>query len=155
SRTTLTLGSLVIGLAMIVALGWSAQAARAAALDWLRDVVPGDELVTSIRPIGADEGVEEELAAIPGVHQGTPIASFDIAFRGLRLDAAAVVGQDFLDDGRLTTVSGDRAAALQALDAGGSAILPAAVASRLGLAVGDTMHVPIDAARQLALRVVA
>src|SRR5206468_9254629 len=30
SRTTLTLGSLVIGLAMIVALGWSAQAARAA-----------------------------------------------------------------------------------------------------------------------------
>ncbi|HTK45741.1 MAG TPA: ABC transporter permease, partial [Patescibacteria group bacterium] len=35
SRTTLTLGSLVIGLAMIVALGWSAQAARSAAFDWL------------------------------------------------------------------------------------------------------------------------
>jgi len=155
SRTTLTLGSLVIGLAMIVALGWSAQAARAAAFAWLQDVVPGDEVVTSIRPIGADEGIEEELAAVPGVHRVTPIASFDIAYRGLRLDAAAVVGQDLLDDGRLTTVSGDRAAALQALDAGGSAILPASVAGRLGLGVGDTMHVPIDAARQLDLRVAA
>ncbi len=155
SRTTLTLGSLVIGLAMIVALGWSAQAARAAAFAWLRDVVPGDEVVTSIRPIGPDEGIQEQLAAVPGVHAVTPIASFDIAYGGMRLDAAAVVGQDLLDDGRLTTVSGDRAAALEALDAGGSAILPASVAGRLGLAVGDTMHVPIDAARRLDLRVAA
>ena len=37
---TLTLGSLVIGLAMVVALGWSAQAARAAAFAWLDDVDP-------------------------------------------------------------------------------------------------------------------
>ena len=155
SRTTLTLGSLVIGLAMIVALGWTAQAARAAAFDWLQDVVPGDEVVTSIRPIGPDEEVEEELAAVPGVARVTPIASFDVAFRGLRFDAAAVVGSDLLDDGRLTAISGDRATALAALDDGGSAILPAATAARLGLAVGDSMHIPIDAARGLDLRVAA
>jgi putative ABC transport system permease protein len=154
SRTTLTLGALMIGLAMIVALGWSAQAARAAAFAWLEDVVPGDEIVTSIRPIGPDEGVEEELAAVPGVARVTPIASFDVAFRGLRLDAAAVVGEDFLDDGRLTVISGDRAA-LGSLDVGGSAILPAAVATRLGLGVGDRMQVPVDAVRQLDLRVAA
>jgi len=154
SRTTLTLGSLMIGLAMIVALGWSAQAARAAAFAWLEDVVPGDEVVTSIRPIGPDEGVEEELAAVPGVARVTPIGSFDIAFRGMRLDAAAVVGSDFFDDGRLTVISGDRAA-IEALDAGVSAILPATVATRLGLAVGDTMQIPVDATRQLDLRVAA
>jgi putative ABC transport system permease protein len=154
-RTTLTLGALVIGLAMIVALGWSAQAARAAAFAWLEDVVPGDEVVTSIRPIGPDEEVQEDLAAVPGVLRVTPIASFDIAFRGIRLDAAAVVGADFLADGRLTAIAGDRAAALEALDAGGSAILPAGLAERLGLAVGDTMHIPVDAARAIDLRVAA
>ncbi len=154
-RTTLTLGALVIGLAMIVALGWSAQAARAAAFAWLEDVVPGDEVVTSIRPIAPDEEVQQQLAAVPGVGRVTPIASFDMAFRGLRLDAAAVVGADFLADGRLTAVAGDRAAALRALDAGGSAILPAGLAERLGLAVGDTMHIPVDAVRAVDLRVAA
>ena len=155
SRTTLTLGSLVIGLAMIVALGWSAQAARAAAFAWLRDVVPGDEVVTSIRPIALDEGVQQELSSVPDVQRVSPIASFDIAFRGMRLDAAAVVGSDFIADGRLTALGGDRVAALNALDAGGAAILPAAVATRLGLAVGDTMHVPVDTVRAIDLRVAA
>ena len=155
SRTTLTLGSLVIGLAMVVALGWSAQAARASAFAWLEDVVPGDEIVTSIRPVRADEPVRDALAAVPGVATVTPIASFDLAFRGVRIDAAAVVGADFLADGRLTAVAGDRVAALRALDAGGAAILPEGLASSLGLRVGDTMRLPIDASRQLDLRVAA
>jgi putative ABC transport system permease protein len=155
NRTTLTLGSLVIGLAMIVALGWSAQAARASAFAWLHDVVPGDEIVTSIRPVGPDEPALETLAAVPGVSRVTPIASFDLAFRGVRIDAAAIVGGDFLADGRLTVVGGNRAAALAALDAGGSAILPAGLAESLGLGVGDTMRFPIDATRSLDLRVAA
>jgi putative ABC transport system permease protein len=155
SRTTLTLGSLVIGLAMIVALGWSAQAARASAFAWLDDVVPGDEIVTSIRPVAADEPVQAALAVVPGVARVTPIASFDLAFRGLRVDAAAVSGADFLADGRLTAVSGDRAAALRALDAGGAAILPRGLATSLNLAVGDQLHLPIDATRSHDLRVAA
>src|SRR3989304_1638128 len=51
SRTALTLGALVVGLAMIVALGWTAQAARNAATAWLTDVGPGDGGVTSIFPV--------------------------------------------------------------------------------------------------------
>jgi putative ABC transport system permease protein len=155
SRTTLTLGSLVIGLAMIVALGWSAQAARAAAFAWLEDVVPGDEVVTSIRPIGPDEEVQQTLAEVPGVERITPIASFDVAFRGVRVDAAAIVGADFLADGRLTSVAGDRTAALEALDRGGAAILPVGLARQLELGVGDVMRVPVDATAHLDLRVAA
>ena len=155
SRTTLTLGSLVIGLAMIVALGWSAQAARASAFAWLQDVVPGDELVSSIRPIGADEGVQDALAAVPGVARVTPIASFDLAYKGLRVDAAAIVGADFLADGRLTVIRGDRVTALTALDAGGAAILPLGLAETLGLRVGDKMNVPIDSEHMLVLTVAA
>lgn len=153
SRTALTLGSLVIGLAMVVALGWSAQAARASAFAWLADVIPGDELVSSIRPVAEDEPVLETLAAVPGVARVTRIASFDLAFRGMRVDAAAVVGADFLADGRLTFIDGDRTAALTALDAGGAAILPAPLAGRLGLHVGDTMRIPVDSTHQLELTV--
>jgi putative ABC transport system permease protein len=140
---------------MVVALGWSAQAARASAFAWLEDVVPGDEVVTSIRPVAPDEPIQGALAGVPGVTRVTPIASFDLAFRGLRVDAAAVVGADFLADGRLTAVTGDLAAALRALDQGGAAILPEALARSLELSVGDTMHIPVDAARSVDLAVAA
>ena len=153
TRAALTLGALVVGLAMVVALGWSAQAARASAFAWLTDVVPGDEVVSSIRPVGADEGVKEALSEVPGVATVTPIASFPLAFRGIRLDAAAVVGADVLADGRLTPREGDRAAALRALDAGGSTILPESVAREFNLHVGDTMSLTLAGGGQLDLRV--
>ncbi|MES2210812.1 MAG: FtsX-like permease family protein [Chloroflexota bacterium] len=153
SRTALTLGALVIGLAMVVALGWSAQAARERATAWLADVVPGDEVVTSIRPIPAAEGVQEALAAVSGVRSVSPIATFDLAFKGVRIDAAAIVGSDFLADGRLTFIEGDRSTALQALDAGGTAIIPSAVAERLGLRTGDTIALALGTGSTLGLRV--
>ncbi len=155
SRTALTLGSLTIGLAMIVALGGVGEHARAAAAGWIAGVVPGDLVVTSVRPIAADEGVAEDLtAAVPGVGRISPIATFDVALHGTRTDAAAVVGADMAADGRLTFVAGDRAAALIALDAGGSTILPLALADRLKLSIGDTLTVPTAAGSTLDLTVV-
>jgi putative ABC transport system permease protein len=154
SRAALTVGALVVGLAMIVALGWTAQAARNAATAWLADVVPGDEVVTSIRPIGPSEGVREILAAVPGVSTVTPIATFDLAIDGIRFDAAAMVGADVLADGRLTFIKGDRAAALRALDGGGATILPKAAAGRLGISVGDTISLALGGGSALDLRVV-
>jgi putative ABC transport system permease protein len=154
SRATLTVGAMAIGLAMMVALGSVGQNARLAATDWLEDVVPGDLVLTSIRPVGLDEGVSEILADLPGVERISPIASFEIAVGGVRTDAAAIVGADFAADGRLTFVSGDRAAALAALDAGGATIVPAGLAQRLGVSVGDTLVAPTGDGDALALRVV-
>jgi len=153
SRATLTLGALVVGLALVVALGWTAQAARNAATAWLADVVPGDEIVTSIRPVGPDEGVRDSLAAVPGVRTVTTIATFELAIRGQRVDAAAIAGADFLADGRLAFVAGDRAAALAALDAGGAAVLPRAAADRLGVRTGETLTVALGGGAALDLRV--
>lgn len=152
-RTALTLGSLAVGLALIIALGWTADAARRSATAWLQDVIPGDEVVSSIRPIAPSEGVREALTAVPGVLRATPIATFDLAYRGVRIDAAAIVGGDFLADGRLRKVSGDLRSSLGALDRGGVAILPAATADRLGLRVGDTMSLALSADRRLDLSV--
>ena len=154
SRTALTLGGLTIGLAMIVALGGVGEHARAAAAGWIADVVPGDLVVTSIRPIPASEGTAADLtAAVPGIARISPIATFDVALGGTRTDAAAVVGADMAADGRLSFVAGDRAAALAALDAGGATILPAALADRLGLSVGQVITVPAIDGGRLDLKV--
>ena len=155
SRTALTLGGLTIGLAMIVALGGVGQHARAAAAGWIADVIPGELVVTSIRPIGEDEGVATDLLeAVPGIARISPIATFDVAVKGMRTDAAAVVGGDMADDGRLHFVAGDRAAALDALDAGGATIVPAALAARFGLTLDQVVTVPSVDGGRLDLRVV-
>ncbi len=142
SRTTLTVGSLVVGLGMVVALGSVSANARVAATAWLADVVPGDEILTAIAPAAAGEGgVDEQLRAIPGIATATPLASFDLAFSGTRLEATAVRGADLALDGRLTFTAGDRATALAAIDRGGAVILPQARAEQLGVGLGDTLLV--------------
>ncbi len=153
-RTALTVGALTIGLAMIVALGGLAGSAHAATDAWLTDVIPGDLVATSIRPVGAAEGVSEQLAAVAGVARVSPIARFAVAFRGVRLDAAAVAGSDLGADGRLTFLAGDRRAALIALDAGGSTIVPQAVADEFGLQVGDTLELPVGGGEAVDERIV-
>jgi putative ABC transport system permease protein len=156
SRTALTVGALTIGLAMIVAIGGLAGQSRSAAGEWLVDVIPGDELVTSIRPIDLVEEAStvEELEAVDGVERVSPIATFEVAHDGVRTDAAAVVGADLLADGRLHIVEGDRETALPALDAGGAAILPRAMAERLELGVGQTLTLALGNERVLDLRIV-
>ena len=141
-RTALTVGALVVGLTMVVALGAVNENARATASAWLSDVVPGDEIVTAIAPAPVgDDGMDKDFAAIDGVARATPIATFDLAFRGTRLEAVAIRGADFEADGRLTFVAGDRAAAFAALDAGGAVLLSRARADQLGVGLGDVMAV--------------
>ena len=153
ARTTLTVGALAIGLAMVVAVGGVAHQSRLAAAAWLAEVIPGDELVTSIRPIGLDEDVLTDLAAVDGVARVSPFAVFEVARDGVRMDAAAVSGADLLADGRLRFVDGDRTAALEGLDAGGVAILPRSVAERIGLTVGSTLTLAVGEGRVVDLRV--
>ncbi|MBA2720543.1 MAG: ABC transporter permease, partial [Chloroflexi bacterium] len=152
-RTTLTVGALTVGLAMVVAIGGVAHQSRLAATAWLSEVVPGDELVTSIRPVALDEEVIDDLEAVDGVERVSPIALFEVARDGVRMDAAAIRGGDFLDDGRLLIVAGDRSAALTALDAGGAAIVPRSVADRIGLAVGSMLTLAVGEETVVDLRV--
>lgn len=153
SRTTLTVGALAIGLAMVVAVGGVAHQSRLAATAWLTEVVPGDVLVSSIRPIALDEEIVADLEAVDGVQRVSPIALFEVARDGVRMDAAAIRGGDLRDDGRLTMATGDRAAALTALDAGGAVILPRSVAEQTGLTLDSTLTLAIGQNRVVDLRV--
>jgi putative ABC transport system permease protein len=141
SRTTLTAGALVVGLAMVVALGTAAENVRKTGTAWLAETIPGSEVLTSIRPVSTTDPVRAELAAIPGVKSISPIGLFGVPYQGLRQEAAAIVGRDYLADGRLVFVSdgGDRTAALTALDAGGSVVLPESLADQDGIQVGDEL----------------
>jgi putative ABC transport system permease protein len=154
ARAALTVGALTVGLAMIVALGGVGQHARAAVGAWIQDVVPGDLVLTSIFPRGLDEGLSEVLAAVPGVAAVSPVATFDLAVGGVRVDGAAMSGADLLRDGRLRLIGGDRASALEALDAGGAVILPSGVAARDGLATGSTVDATGADGSPVTLRVV-
>jgi putative ABC transport system permease protein len=95
-----------------------------------------------------------DVAATDGVARVSPIASFEVARNGVRMDAAAVRGRDLLDDGRLQFVAGDRSTALTALDAGGVVILPRAIADRTGLALGSTLTLAVGGGKVVDLRVV-
>lgn len=154
SRTTLTVGALAIGLAMVVAVGGVAQQSRLAASAWLAEVIPGDELVTSIRPVALDEEIVGDLERVDGVARVSPIAIFEVARDGVRVDAAAIRGRDLLDDGRLRFSAGDRAAALAALDASGAVILPRSVAARTGLGLRSTITLAVGEGKVADLTVV-
>jgi putative ABC transport system permease protein len=141
SRTALTAGSLVVGLAMVVALGTAAQDVRKIGSSWLTETIPGSELLTSIRPVSTTDPIRDQLTAIPGVKSVSPIGLFGVPYEGVRQEAAAIVGGDYLADGRLVFVSGggDRSSALTALDSGGSVIVPKSLADQMGIVLGGRM----------------
>ncbi|HEV8696249.1 MAG TPA: FtsX-like permease family protein [Candidatus Limnocylindrales bacterium] len=154
TRAALTVGALTVGLAMIVALGGVGQHARAVAGAWIADVVPGDVVVTSIFPRGLDEGLVETLGALDGVASVSPIATFDLAVDGRRVDGAAMIGADLEADGRLHLVDGDRAAALAELDRGGAVIVPSGIAARDGVGLGSRLTVVAADGSAMSMRVV-
>lgn len=154
SRAILTIGPLAVGLAAVVALGAVGQNARASASAWIADVIPGDVVATSIRPLPAEEEIAAMLAETPGVARVSAIATFDLAVDGSRTDGAAVSGADLAADGRLRFVAGDRDTALAALDAGGAAVVPEALAVRLGLVLDQVLEVAGVDGTVLPLRIV-
>jgi putative ABC transport system permease protein len=137
SRTALTVGSLTIGLAMIIAIAAVGQNDRSTAGSWLTNVIPGDELMTSLAPVPLADGIQESLAGLGGVERVTPVGRFDLAYKGTRVDAAAMSLTNLLADGRLSFLGA--APSPTSFDQGGSVIVPQSQADRLGVHVGDQM----------------
>ena len=152
SRTALTVGALVVALAMVVALGTAAQDVRKIGSNWLAETIPGSELLTSIRPLSTTDPIRDRLAETPGVVSVSAIGVFGVPYVSssqsggrteksvLRQEAAAIVGRDYLADGRLNFISGAPATALAALDSGGSVIVPESLADPAGIRVGDKLE---------------
>jgi putative ABC transport system permease protein len=165
SRTALTAGALVVGVAMIVALGTAAQDVRKIGTSWLTETIPGSELLTSIRPVPATDPILSDLAAVEGVKSVSPIGLFGVGYVSttsvngreetsiVRQEAAAIVGADYLADGRLVFLSGDRTAALSALGSPGSVVIPNSLAEGAGIHLNDDLEF-VTGSRRAHLHVV-
>jgi putative ABC transport system permease protein len=138
-RTGLTVGALAIGLSSVVALGIVSTSARVTAERWVDSILPGGHAIRLGGPEDI-EAVRPTFDKIPGIRRATPIIEFpavELIDGGQR--EAPVAGIDptsFQDTGSLIFSDGVRDKAFQALRDGGSVLLPEAVATRDGLAVG-------------------
>lgn len=142
ARTGLTVGALLIGLAAVVALGTVAETARGTAQRWVDSVLPGGYGMRLGIAVGqADIG--DTLNGITGLRTATPIVEFPaIRVDGSQQTEVAAAGIDpavYEETGSLIFTAGDRTTAFAALRKGGVVLVPAPVAQRDGLAVGDSV----------------
>jgi putative ABC transport system permease protein len=138
-RTAVTLGALVIGLAMVVAVAAVADNARRASTAWLEAVVPGEHVATAITPIPAD--FASDFAAVQGVASVSAMRTFDVEAVGRRVDALAVDPAVMREAGSLVVLGTDRGSAFDALAGGRACLVPDALAGALGAGVGGTIQI--------------
>jgi putative ABC transport system permease protein len=147
---------LAIGLAAVVALGMVTASARATAEVWVRSILPGGH---AIRLTVADEidRVRDDLATVPGVDRVMPISEFPavetVGDDSREVGVAGITASDFQDTRSLIFTAGERGEAFNALRDGGAVLLPESVASRDGLAVGDTITLAQPGSDDLPFRV--
>lgn len=156
TRAGLTVGTLMIGLAAVVAVGAVSSSTSATADRWLSSVLPGGHAVRLALPVSQDD-FQPSFEQITGVLRAAPIAQFQAIVTGDdRPHEVSVAGIDpslYQDGGALIFTRGRRAAAFQALRDGGAVLVPRDVASRDGLDVESTIDVGLPGAAARTFRV--
>ena len=156
TRTGLTVGAMMIALAAVVALGTVAESARAGTERWVGSVLPGGHAIRTGVAVEAD-AFRPTFEATSGVQVVSPVLELPV----VRLTAdgqeeAVVAGIDpnvFQDAGALIVSGATRADAYSALRGGGAVLVPAALAERAGIAVGEVLRLgrPGEAAGEFAV----
>ncbi|MEO7294785.1 MAG: FtsX-like permease family protein, partial [Candidatus Limnocylindria bacterium] len=143
-RTGLTVGAMMIALAAVVALGTVAESARAGAERWVASILPGGNAIRSSVPLDV-ESFRATFDGTPGVQVASPVLELP-AVRVVddEQEEVALAGIDpnvFQDAGALIVSGAARADAYAALRNGGAVLVPAPLAEREGIGVGDTVAV--------------
>ncbi len=142
-RTGLTVGALMIALASVIALGTVADSARMTASRWIASVLPGGTAIRLALPEEI-EAFRPTFTQTPGVVATSPIAEFPaVVTDGALAREVSMAGIDptvFQDAGSFIFTAGNRAAAFNALREGGAVLVPEPMATRDGLALGDTLE---------------
>ncbi len=141
-RTGLTVGAMMIALAAVVALGTVAESARAGAERWVASILPGGNAIRSSVPLDV-ESFRPTFESTPGLQMASPV--FELPAVRLVDDGqeevilAGIDPNVFQDEGALIVVGAARADAYAALRGGGSVLVPASFAARVGVGVGDPL----------------
>ncbi len=143
-RTGLTVGAMMIALAAVVALGTVAESARAGAERWVASILPGGNAIRSSVPLD----VESFRATFEGT-AGLQVASPVLELPAVRVtddaqEEVSLAGIDpnvFQDAGALIVTGALRADAYFDLREGGAVLVPASLAAREGIEVGDVLAI--------------
>jgi len=156
ARTGLTVGTLVIGLSAVVALGAVASSARATADRWVESILPGGHAARFGVPLDM-AGFRPTFEEIAGIDDIAPIPEIAAVIAGeevpREVSLAGIDPSIFQDHGTLLFVAGGRAAAFEALRAGGAVLVPDAVARRDGLTIGAMLPLALPGGEVHAFRV--
>jgi putative ABC transport system permease protein len=151
TRTGLTVGALMIGLAAVVAFGTVAESARAAADRWVASVLPGGHAVRLPAPIEVAT-FRSTIEATPGLEAASPILQSPAIWQRdeirREVSLAGIEPSVFQDAGSLIVSGASRSAAFNALRAGGAVLVPRVMAERDGIAVGDTLSLGAPSGEQ-------
>lgn len=142
TRTGLTVGTMMIALAAVVALGTVAESARAGTERWVGSILPGGHAIRTTLPLEV-EAFRPTLDATEGLEVASPV--YELPAVRVTDEAqieTALAGIDpnvFEDHGALAVEGAARVAAFDALRAGGAVLVPLSMAEREGIEVGDTL----------------
>jgi putative ABC transport system permease protein len=156
ARTGLTVGAMMIALAAVVALGTVAESARAATDQRVASILPGGHAIRSGVPLETDDFLAS-FETTPGLQVASPVLEVPV----IRVtpdgrEEAALAGIDpnvFADHDGLDITGASRDEAFAALRAGGAALVPEAMAERVGIEVGDTVTLGVPGADPVDLHV--
>jgi len=142
ARTGLTVGAMMIALATVVALGTVAESARAGTERWVASILPGGQAIRSSVPLDV-EGFRTTFEATPGLLAASPVLELPaVRVTQDAQEETALAGIDpnvFQDQDALIISGAERDTAFDALRGSGAALVPAALARRVGLEVGEVL----------------
>ncbi len=139
NRTAMTTAGLAIAVATAVGVSALSAGALTASDAWVSHLFAGNVLMTS--PVTQDDQVEAAVETSPGVSRATPLRFLSETVAGASEGVAAIDPGAYSSLGGLDVISGDRAAALSALENGPSFLEPAGLAAAAGWALGSQLPV--------------
>lgn len=140
-RTTLTVGALMIGVAMIVIVWVMTDSFKGDLDEWLQGYMGGDLYVTSVVPIR--ENVIRRIEGVPGVQAVAPVRYFEVEWRipGTDWEKVNFMALDPATYSRVTSFvysQGD-GSSLQKLALGEHVYISSVIAEKSGLQPGDSI----------------
>jgi putative ABC transport system permease protein len=140
-RTTLTVGALMIGVAMIVIVWVMTDSFKGDLDEWLQGYMGGDLYVTSVVPIR--ENIIRRIEGVPGVQAVAPVRYLEAEWRisGTDWETVNFMALDPATYSQVTSFvysQGD-ASALQKLALGGYVYISSVIAEKSGLQPGDSI----------------
>ena len=139
NRTAMTAAGLAIAVASAVGASALSAGALTASDSWVSHLFAGDMLVTS--PVTQSDQVAAAIDSSRGVAQATALRFLSETVAGASEGVTAINPAAYSSLGGLDVVSGDRAAALNALEDGPSFLEPAGLAAATGWTVGSQLPV--------------